>query len=80
MTKQVTHTVYDAAGKPHTVEPVDAREYVASGHYFREPPEAQKVAPAAPAAPEPAPTPTPTPAEQVVAEAKAADAKTKAKG
>lgn len=31
-------TVYDIEGKPHTVESVDAREYVASGNYFRENP------------------------------------------
>lgn len=31
-------TVYDSEGKPHTVESVDAREYVASGNYFRENP------------------------------------------
>lgn len=26
-------TVYDKEGKPHTVEAVDAREYLRSGHY-----------------------------------------------
>lgn len=32
-------TVYDAAGNAYQVESVDAREYVASGSYFRELPE-----------------------------------------
>ncbi len=36
-------TVYDAEGKAHTVEPVDAREYLASGHYFEEAPAAAPV-------------------------------------
>lgn len=35
-------TVYDAAGVAHTVEPVDAKEYIRSGSYFREPPEPQQ--------------------------------------
>lgn len=33
-------TVYDAAGVAHAVEGVDAREYIASGTYFAEPPQA----------------------------------------
>lgn len=31
-------TVYDADGKAHNIEPVDAREYIASGAYFHESP------------------------------------------
>jgi len=38
MKPPVMHTVYDTQGNAHTVEPVDAREYVASGSYFSEPP------------------------------------------
>jgi hypothetical protein len=32
-------TVYDPSGKAHTIEAVDAREYLKSGHYTSEPPE-----------------------------------------
>lgn len=34
----MTETVYDAAGKAYHLEMVDAREYLRSGSYFREPP------------------------------------------
>lgn len=37
-------TVYDADGKPFSVEPVDAREYVKSGAYSYTPPEEAKPA------------------------------------
>lgn len=30
-------TVYDPQGAPHTVESVDAREYLKSGYYTQEP-------------------------------------------
>lgn len=30
-------TVYDLQGNPHTVENVDAREYLATGRYFKSP-------------------------------------------
>jgi len=33
-------TVYDAQGNPHSVDPVDAREYVASGSYTMQNPKA----------------------------------------
>lgn len=33
-------TCYDPQGVPHTVEAVDAREYIKSGHYTAEPPRA----------------------------------------
>lgn len=64
-------TVYDAEGKPHTVEGVDAREYLASGTYFSSPPEA---APAAPPEPPPPPPPEP-PAPAPVAKAPTSFAK-----
>jgi hypothetical protein len=32
-------TVYDPSGKAHTIEAVDAREYLKSGHYTSKPPE-----------------------------------------
>jgi hypothetical protein len=32
-------TVYDPSGKAHTIEAVDAREYLKSGHYTSEAPE-----------------------------------------
>ena len=34
-------TVYDKDGKPHEVDSVDAKEYVASGSYTRENPNAK---------------------------------------
>ena len=37
-------TVYDAQGVAYNVEPVDAREWIGSGSYFAEPPEATKAA------------------------------------
>jgi hypothetical protein len=37
-------TVYDAAGKAYELEPVDAREYVASGHYFNTKPKGKAAA------------------------------------
>lgn len=36
MTKQI---VYDSDGKSYEIEPVDAREYIASGYYSESPPE-----------------------------------------
>lgn len=30
----ITQTVFDADGRAHVLEPVDAREYIESGHYF----------------------------------------------
>jgi hypothetical protein len=36
--RMILHTVYDAAGNAHKVEPVDAREYLAMGSYFSKPP------------------------------------------
>ena len=31
-------TIYDAEGNPKEVESVDAREHIATGQWFREPP------------------------------------------
>jgi hypothetical protein len=39
-------TVYDAEGKPYTIEPVDAREWLRSGYYFATPPGAAEDIPA----------------------------------
>jgi len=48
-------TVYDAEGKAHEVEAVDALEYIASGSYFSAPPQAVAVVESPAPAPEPAP-------------------------
>ena len=38
--KMVRQTVYDEGGNPFTVRAVDAREYLATGRYFKAPPDA----------------------------------------
>lgn len=37
-TKPKTRTVYDEAGKAYLVDPVDAKEYIATGRYTAEHP------------------------------------------
>ena len=46
-------TIYDADGNPKTLESVDAREYIASGQWFADPPgaAAEEVAEADPRKP-----------------------------
>lgn len=75
-------TCYDPEGVAHTVEAVDAREYIKSGHYTAEPPELiatftvpetlvallSEPAPEPTPAPEPQPEPAPEPVPEPVIE------------
>jgi hypothetical protein len=66
-------TVYDPSGKAHTIEAVDAREYLKSGHYTSEPPEVSGANDAAGATESPA-SATDAPADTIEAvDAPAAD-------
>ncbi|MBK7822921.1 MAG: hypothetical protein IPJ61_18630 [Tessaracoccus sp.] len=55
-------TVYDAEGREHTVEAIDAREYLATGLYFAEPP-APPVEPIGSKLPDPDPSAEPDKSE-----------------
>jgi len=46
-------TVYDEKGESFTVDSVDAREYLATGRFFSEPPQPEKPKPASKPAPKP---------------------------